>query len=229
MAQTIGTFEVGLGRTEVEVHIEADRQVVVVIRDEESDDLLFFVLFLLLFHKREDQTTVGMLGVFHLHLFFAPVDDRLPGAALAIGHDEADAVSLLVLLRIEGTGAHHHAQHVVSTIAAFKGVEGWFVLVALVAHLDMAAFRAVGVPHLFLAVGLVFECPLFIIEWRQVETRVAVERVAHDEEFVCRRRTSGNQIVLVNRSAFIDTLGGIHRRGPHFDPDKLPVEVEVVD
>ena len=227
VAQAAGAFQEGLGAAEIEIHVEPDGQMVGVVGDVERHDFFLFSVFR--FHEREDKTTVFRFGIFHLEGLLAAVDDVLRLALPAVGHDELDAVALLVFGSVERAGAHHHAEHVEGTLVAFKLAALRLVRVALVEHVDLAGGRGVAVPHFLLAVGVALKGSLAVVERGEVEPGVAHEGVAHDEELVGRFGAAGNQVVLVGRLPVVDGFRGVHGSGAHLDPHELPVEVEVID
>lgn len=199
-----------------------------VVGDIELDDFFFLALFVF-FHEREDQAAVGGVCSLHLEFLFAAVHDGLPFAALAAGHDKLDAVALLPTRRVEGAGAHQHANHVESAILAGISISGGGVLVALVAHLDLALSVGVGIPYFFLAIGFSLERTFFVILRHEVEAGISGECVAHLEDFVGPFGASGNEVGFVGWLSFVCGAGDIHRSRARLYPNELPIKIEVVD
>ena len=61
VTQTACARQEGLSRTEVEIHVQTNGQVVLIVRDVERHHFLFLAVFL--FYKGEDQATVRCGGV----------------------------------------------------------------------------------------------------------------------------------------------------------------------
>lgn len=96
VTQSARTSEEGLGRTKVEVHVEANGKVVLVISDVEGDNIaLLAVLFL---YEGEDKATILSARIFHFKRLLATIDDALPLTVFAVSHEEVDAMSHLHFL-----------------------------------------------------------------------------------------------------------------------------------
>ena len=225
--QSAGSREIGFGHSEIEIEVKADGDVVVIVGDIEFHDFVFLAVFR--FHEGEHQATVGGAGVFHLEFFLAVVDYVLPFAALAIGHEELDAVTFLEPGGIEGACAQEHADHVVGAIGAGVFVQLRWLAVAPVAHVDMAIACGIGIPHFFLPVGFPFECPFAVILWREVHSGVGDKGVTHPEHFVGTCGSACDEIGFEGGTSVVGGAGDVHGCGSCLDPYEFPVEVEVID
>ena len=199
-----------------------------VVGDEELDNFLFLALLVLL-HEREDQTAVRGVGSFHLELFLATINNGLPLAPLAAGHDKLDAVALLPTCRVEGAGAHQHANHVESAILTGISIDGGGVLVALITHLNLALAAWVTVPYVFAAIGFALKGAFFVILRHEVEAGISGEGVAHLEDVVGPLGAAGDEVGFVGWLSVVGGARDIHRSCARLQPNKLPIEIEVVD
>ena len=199
-----------------------------VVGDVELDYLLFLALFVF-FHEGEDQAAIGGVCSLHLEFLLTAVHDGLPFAALAAGHDKLNAVALLPTRRVEGAGAHQHANHVESAILAGISIDGGGVLVALITHLNLALAAWVTVPYVFSAIGFALKGAFFVILRHEVEAGISGEGVAHLEDVVGPLGAAGDEVGFVGWLTIVGGAGDIHRSRARLQPNKLPIEIEVVD
>ena len=176
----------GFGGAEVEVHVQADGEVVVVVGDEEGDDFFLFFRLAHVLYEGEDQAAVGD-AVVGFDVLDAAVYQRLLLDAAAGGHGEVYFVAHLEVGGLPRAGLAEDAEHVEDAAAVFvlhflRLAVGGFVPRA--ALLDVGGAVAVGEPGFVLGVAFAFLGGLAEVLGFQLVGDVADEGVAHLEEEV---------------------------------------------
>ena len=227
-AEAGGRGEEGFCGAETEEEVEADGEVVLVVSDVEGDYLTLFLLISDIFHEGEDEAVVSGVGVLHLKVFLTTIDEGLFLHALAVGHREAELQAGFVVGRVEGTGPHHHGNHIVGALVGggFCGGDDTVGVHVTVADIDFIV--CVTVPGFIDIVALAFERALAVIEGNEVWGDVGLQGVAHHEEAVGALAAPSEQSAAEGGLSLVADRVYVQGGGACLYPDELPVEVETV-
>ena len=226
MAQSARAGEKCLGRSEIQVHVEAHRQVVLVVCDIEGDDFLLLSLFC--FKEGEDQASVFRSRVLHFESFLPTVFNHLRFALFSVSHHEFDTMPFLESGSIERTCPQHHAEHVVGTDVSGVSAGGFGPAAYFATQCDVALSGAVGVGGLVVGVAFSLKGTFFVMVGHKVVADVGDERVAHHEEFVGTGRGARDELCFIGRLSVILCAADVHRGRTGFHPHELPIVIKVI-
>ena len=199
---------------------------VLIVGHVESDELVALVILPLI--EGEDQTAELLLGVAHLEILASA--ELQPGVAQAscVTDRHTDDFALLHIGGVEIAGTKEDRHHVIDAGLVFRGLPVLLAVGIDAVFLEFAVLVGVAVPYLIDIVSVALTGSLAEIEWREVGAAIRQQRVAHHEILVEPFITACDEVGFPGILALELRHLRVHRGGADLQPDKLPVEVEVV-
>ena len=226
MSQTSCILEERLRRTKMEIHVQADGQVILVIGDVKGNDLL--LLSLGIFDKREHETAV-CLFIAGLDFLDAPINQRLLLNLLSRTHGEEDFIAHFIIGRVIRTSMREDTEHIKDAqVALVLRLNGRLVPVgALLLHVRFAV--SITVPSLINGITLAFLGTLPIIYGLQILCHNTGYGIAHLEVEIGLLAAYTMQIEAVGLLLPIGCVLRVQRGISNFLPNEFPVEVQVIN